>query len=61
LAELPDDQREAVRLRVLEDVPYQEIARRMKITAQVARARVSRGLRALNLALQDERQAWREQ
>jgi RNA polymerase sigma-70 factor, ECF subfamily len=60
LAVLPDEQREAVRLRVLEDVPYQEIATRMSTTAEVARARVSRGLRALNIALRDEHEAWRE-
>jgi RNA polymerase sigma-70 factor (ECF subfamily) len=58
LAELSDEQREAVRLRVLEDVSYQEIARRMNTTPQAARARVSRGLRALNVALSDEHQAW---
>jgi RNA polymerase sigma-70 factor (ECF subfamily) len=61
LAELPPPQREAVRLRVLEDQPYQQIAQAMNISAEVARARVSRGLRALNLALADEHRAWREQ
>jgi RNA polymerase sigma factor (sigma-70 family) len=61
LAELPEDQREAVRLRVLGDVPYEEIAKRMNTTADVARARVSRGLRALNVALTDEHQAWKDQ
>jgi RNA polymerase sigma-70 factor, ECF subfamily len=60
LSQLPAEQREAVRLRVLEDVPYAEIARRMKTSADTARARVSRGLRALNVALRDEHQAWRD-
>jgi RNA polymerase sigma-70 factor (ECF subfamily) len=49
---LNDDQREAVRLRVLEDRSYEEIAGELRITQQVARARVSRGLRTLALALE---------
>ncbi len=61
LAELPLEQREAIRLRVLNDLPYQQIAQHMSISTDTARARVSRGLRALNLALADEHQAWREQ
>jgi RNA polymerase sigma-70 factor, ECF subfamily len=61
LSELPEEQREAVRLRVVADIPYQEIARRMNTSADVARARVSRGLRALNLALREEHQAWRNE
>jgi RNA polymerase sigma factor (sigma-70 family) len=59
LAELPEHQRDAVRLRVLEDLSYQEIAARMGSSADTARARVSRGLRALNVALEDEHEAWR--
>jgi RNA polymerase sigma factor (sigma-70 family) len=59
MAELPAQQREAVRLRVLEDVPYAEIARRMSTSTDTARARVSRGLRALNIALHDEHELWR--
>jgi len=59
LAELPQEQREAVRLRVLEDLSYQEIAVRMSISPDTARARVSRGLRALNVALEGEHRAWR--
>jgi RNA polymerase sigma factor (sigma-70 family) len=47
LAELPLDQQRAVQLRVVEERPYSEIAAEMGITEQVARARVSRGLRAL--------------
>jgi RNA polymerase sigma-70 factor (ECF subfamily) len=60
LSELPFDQREAVRLRVLEDLPYEEIARGMRTTTDTARARVSRGLRALNIALTHEHRAWRQ-
>ncbi|HEY2536286.1 MAG TPA: sigma-70 family RNA polymerase sigma factor [Solirubrobacteraceae bacterium] len=58
MARLPDEQREALRLRVLEDLPYSEIAARMSTTQNTVRARVSRGLRALNAALKDEHRAW---
>ena len=47
LAELPLDQRRAIELRVIDERPYAEIADEMDISEQVARARVSRGLRAL--------------
>jgi RNA polymerase sigma factor (sigma-70 family) len=60
LSELPEEQREAVRLRVLEDLSYHEIAASMNTSADTARARVSRGLRALNVALEDKHRAWRE-
>jgi RNA polymerase sigma factor (sigma-70 family) len=50
LAELPADQREAVQLRVVEEQPYAAIAERTGVSEQVARARVSRGLRALAAA-----------
>lgn len=59
LADLPEEQREAVRLRVLEDMPYRDIATRMGISPELARARVSRGLRTLNVALGDQHRAWR--
>jgi RNA polymerase sigma factor (sigma-70 family) len=61
LALLPEDQREAVRLRVLEEVSYAEIARRMNTSADTARARVSRGLRALSISLRDDHSAWRQE
>jgi RNA polymerase sigma factor (sigma-70 family) len=60
LARLPAAQREAVNMRVLEDLSYQEIAARMSTSADTARARVSRGLRALNIALEDEHEDWRQ-
>ena len=47
LAGLPPDQRDALRLRVVEERPYGDVARSLRITEQTARARVSRGLRAL--------------
>ncbi|HVW18837.1 MAG TPA: RNA polymerase sigma factor, partial [Solirubrobacteraceae bacterium] len=42
LAMLPALQAEALRLRVVHGLPYEEVARRSRVTAQVARARVSR-------------------
>jgi RNA polymerase sigma-70 factor, ECF subfamily len=59
LATLPEEQREAVRMRVLEDMPYNAIAARMSISPDTARARVSRGLRTLNVALREQHEAWR--
>jgi RNA polymerase sigma-70 factor (ECF subfamily) len=51
MAALPDEQRRAVELRVVDECGYADIAVRLGITEQAARARVSRGLRALALAL----------
>jgi RNA polymerase sigma-70 factor (ECF subfamily) len=47
IAALPPDQRRAVHLRVVEELDYAEVAQSMGVTEQVARARVSRGLRAM--------------
>jgi RNA polymerase sigma factor (sigma-70 family) len=44
---LPENEREAVRLRVLEDLEYSEIARALGTTPGAARVRVHRGLNAL--------------
>lgn len=44
---LPEHQRDAVRLRVLEDLEYSDIARALGTTPAAARVRVHRGLRAL--------------
>lgn len=46
-AALPEDQRVAVRLRVVDERAYDVVARTLGISEQTARARVSRGLRAL--------------
>src|SRR3954449_1380826 len=46
LDRLPADQRAAVRLRVVDELSYDELAARLDVTPQTARARVSRGLRA---------------
>ncbi len=51
LARLNDDQRDAVRLRIVEQQPYPDVARELGITEATARARVSRALRALSAAL----------
>jgi RNA polymerase sigma-70 factor, ECF subfamily len=53
LETLREDQREALRLRVIEELPYPEVARRMACSEQNARQRVSRGLRRLALVLQE--------
>lgn len=47
LGELPVDQREAVRARVIEELDYAELASRAEVTEAAARKRVSRGLAAL--------------
>jgi RNA polymerase sigma-70 factor (ECF subfamily) len=54
LEELPADQRDAVRARILEDRPYEEIARTMRCSKAVVRKRVSRGLAALRDQLGEE-------
>jgi RNA polymerase sigma-70 factor (ECF subfamily) len=54
LVELPPDQREAVRARVLEDLDYRELAARLQVSPAVARKRVSRGLRTLRRRIQHE-------
>jgi RNA polymerase sigma factor (sigma-70 family) len=45
--ELSDDQRDALRLRVIDERSYAEVARTLGISEQTARARVSRALRSL--------------
>lgn len=44
---VPPDQVEAIKLRVVEELPYPELADRLGVSEQAARARVSRGLRRL--------------
>ena len=51
---LPGDQRLAVELRIIEDLDYDDVARTLAVSQQAARARVSRGLRALGRMLRDE-------
>src|SRR5918999_988946 len=47
LAQLPDDQAAAVEARILEQLPYDEIASRLRCLQAVVRKRVSRGLTTL--------------
>jgi RNA polymerase sigma-70 factor (ECF subfamily) len=49
---LSPEQREALRLRVIDELPYDEIAARLDVSEQTVRARVSRGLRTLGPRLQ---------
>jgi RNA polymerase sigma-70 factor (ECF subfamily) len=51
LGALSSAQRDAVRMRVVEEMTYEEVARRLGVSEPTARARVSRGLRALQRAL----------
>lgn len=51
LDQLSFDQRTAVELRVIQDASYLEMARRLEVSEDVARARVSRALRALSQLL----------
>ena len=55
LARLPPDQREAVRARVLDELPYAEIADRLQTSSLVVRKRVSRGLGRLREELEGQR------
>jgi RNA polymerase sigma factor (sigma-70 family) len=47
VAALSRDVREAITLRVVEELPYVDVARRLSISEQAARTRVSRGLKTL--------------
>ena len=51
LTGLPQKRRQAVRLRVLDDLPYDAIAKLLGCSEQTARAHVSRGLRRLERVL----------
>ncbi len=50
---LNDEQRDALRLRVIDGLGYAEVAERLSCTEQNARQRVSRGLRKIALLLQE--------
>lgn len=54
---LPEDQQTAVRMRVVDETSYVEIARSLSVSPQVVRARVSRGLRALGRSAQKRKEA----
>jgi RNA polymerase sigma factor (sigma-70 family) len=52
LAQLGAEHRAALELRIVRELPYAEVARRLGVSEQTARSRVSRGLRALARALE---------
>jgi RNA polymerase sigma factor (sigma-70 family) len=51
VAMLPEDAREALELRLVEELSYPDLAARLAITEQAARKRVSRGIGALSFLL----------
>jgi RNA polymerase sigma factor (sigma-70 family) len=55
LEELPEDQRVAIKGRVLEERDYEELAGALSCSASVVRQRVSRGLRSLRTRLEQMR------
>lgn len=54
LATLTDETRQAVALRIVDELPYPQVAERLSITEVAARARVSRGLQSLSRILDPE-------
>ncbi len=61
LDELPQAQREAVRMHVICELSYEEVAARSGTSEQNARTRVSRALRRLGVELGTEYDRWREE
>lgn len=55
LKTITSEQRDAIQLRIVEELPYEEVASRLGSTEQAARARVSRGLRSLQRFLNASR------
>jgi RNA polymerase sigma factor (sigma-70 family) len=53
LEELPTEQRDAVIGRVVEELPYSELAKRLRCSELVARKRVSRGLESLRARMEE--------
>jgi RNA polymerase sigma-70 factor, ECF subfamily len=53
LAELPEGQRDAIRLRVLDDLAYEQVAAALGTSPEAARVRVHRGLSALRARLKE--------
>jgi RNA polymerase sigma-70 factor (ECF subfamily) len=54
---LAPDQRDALQLRIVEECSYEDVAARLGVSEQTARARVSRGLRALGDAVAEAARA----
>jgi RNA polymerase sigma factor (sigma-70 family) len=59
LAELPASQRDAIRLRVFDDLAYEQVAAVLGTTPEAARVRVHRGLSALRARLGNPKEALR--
>ena len=59
LADLTDEQRHAIELRIVDDLNYDQVADRGGMTPQAARARVSRGLASLRHRFSDSQGASR--
>jgi RNA polymerase sigma factor (sigma-70 family) len=57
LDRLPEHERKALELRVVDDLPYDQVAARLAIQPAAARLRVSRALRRLALATTEEERA----
>lgn len=55
LAELPTSQRDALELRVVEELPYRDVASQLGCSESAARLYVSRALRSLRTRLQGVR------
>ncbi len=53
LASLTERERDAMQLRVIDELPYDEVARRLECSEANARQRVSRGLRKLAVVLHE--------
>ncbi len=53
---LSGEQREAIQLRVIEELPYEEVAAKLGISQEAARARVARGLRGMAQILRTGKQ-----
>jgi RNA polymerase sigma-70 factor (ECF subfamily) len=55
LADLPTGQREAVEARVLDELPFRDVAQRLDCSELVARQRVTRGLSTLRARMEDRK------
>jgi RNA polymerase sigma factor (sigma-70 family) len=56
LAELPETQLDAIRLRFVDDLPYDELASTLGTSPQAARVRVHRGLSSLRVRLDSSKE-----
>ena len=59
LAELPESQLDALRLRFVDDLPYDELAGALGTTSQAARVRVHRSLQTLRVRLDSSKESTR--